>query len=212
MEAKVLLRELREHLKPLNEKILNHPYILEVEKGILPEDRIKTFVINQHYIINGDARSLSLMLSKSKNSEELYFFKIIAEGDIEALNHLLKMAETLGLERLEDYSPIPEAVVYTHYLTALAQFYSSGVQAMALIANLPVWGSNCCRFSKALKEKYQIKETSFLDLFSASTEEMENKALNIIDYYLPEEEKAMRMSATFIQAYELMFWDGIYKR
>jgi hypothetical protein len=39
---------------------------------------------------------------------------------------------------------------------------------------------------------------------------MENKALNIIDCYLPKEEIAMRMSTTFIQAYELMFWDGIY--
>jgi len=210
MEAKVLLKEIRKDLEPLNKKILNHPYILDAEKGVLPEEKIKAFVINQHYIISGDARSLCLMLSRAKGPEEIEFFKTIAEGDIEALNQLLKMARALDVN-LEDSLPIPEAVVYSHYLTALAQFYSSGVQAMALIANLPVWGSNCLRFSKALREKYKISETSFLELFSAPTEEIEEKALSIVEYYLPPEETLMRMSAAFIQTYELMFWDGIYR-
>jgi hypothetical protein len=102
-------------------------------------------------------------------------------------------------------------LAYSHYLSTLGQFASPGVQAIALIANLPVWGSNCGRLSKALRDTYHIEETSFLDLFSASTEGIEAAALGIVDCYLPGQERAMRKAARLIQAYELMFWDGIHK-
>jgi len=213
MQAKLLLEEIRSWLAPLNEKILGHRYIVDAEKGALSLDKIKAFAANQYYILSGDARSLALMLSRTTNLQELGFFENMAKADLDGLRHFLKMTEAVGLssQELEDYIPIPEAVAYTHYLSTLAQFASPGVQAMALIANLPVWGSNCGRLSKALREKYQIKETSFLDLFSASTEGMEAEALQIVDCYLPEEEKHARRAARFIQAYELMFWDGIYR-
>jgi len=213
MQAKLLLEEIRSWLAPLNEKILGHQYIVDAEKGALSLDKIKAFAANQYYILSGDARSLALMLSRTTNLQELGFFENMAKADLDGLRHLLKMTEALGLssQELEDYIPIPEAVAYTHYLSTLAQLASPGVQAMALIANLPVWGSNCGRLSKALREKYQIKETSFLDLFSAPTDGMEAEALQIVDCYLPEEEKHARKAARFIQAYELMFWDGIYR-
>jgi len=213
MQAKLLLEEIRSWLAPLNEKILGHRYIVDAEKGALSLDKIKAFAANQYYILSGDARSLALMLSRTTNLQELGFFENMAKADLDGLRHLLKMTKAVGLssQELEDYIPIPEAVAYTHYLSTLAQFASPGVQAMALIANLPVWGSNCGRLSKALREKYQIKETSFLDLFSASTDGMEAEALQIVDCYLPQEEKHARRAARFIQAYELMFWDGIYR-
>jgi len=212
MEAELLLKEIRSWLAPLNEKILSHLYIVDAERGALSLDKIKAFAANQYYIVSGDSRSLALMLSRSTNLGELRFFEKMAQGDLEGLSHLSKMTEALGFtsRELEDYIPIPEAVAYTHYLSALAQFASPGVQAMALIANLPVWGSNCGRLSKALREKYRIKETSFLELFSAPTEGMEAEALQIIGSYLPEKEKSARRAAKLIQAYELMFWDGIY--
>lgn len=213
MKGEPLLKEVRSGLAPLNEKIINHPYIVDAEKGLLPPNKIRAFAANQYYIVSFDTRSLAVMLSRSRNLEELRFFEKMVKGDLEGLSHLLKMTEALGFTspELEVYAPIPEAVAYTHYLSTLAQFASPGVQAVALVANLPVWGSNCGRLSKALRERYQINETSFLDLFSAPTEGMEADALQIVDCYLPEEEKLARRAARFIQAYELMFWDGVYR-
>ena len=80
---------------------------------------------------------------------------------------------------------------------------------MALIVNLPVWGSNCKRLSKAFKVSYQIEETAFLDLFAQPTGELEQHALSIIGHYLHQETQLQRV-ARLIQAYELMFWNGIY--
>ena len=214
MGAEALLEDIRSWLAPLNERIQNHSYIIDAEKGALSLERIEAFAANQYHIVDGDVRSLALMLSRSTNSGELRFFEEMMKGDLEGLARISRMAEALGLglEELQNYNPIPEALAYSHYLSTLAQFASPGVQAMALIANLPVWGSNCGRLSKTLREKYQIEETSFLDLFSASAEGIEAPALAIADCYLPGEEKSMRAAARLIQAYELMFWDGIYKR
>jgi thiaminase len=213
MGAEALLKDIRSVLAPVNEKIQNHSYIIDAERGTLSKERIEAFAANQYHIVAGDVRSLALMLSRSTNSDELRFFEEMMKGDIEGLARIVRMAEALGLglQELENYNAIPEALAYSHYLSTLGQFASPGVQAMALIANLPVWGSNCGRLSKALRDKYHIEETSFLDLFSASAEGIEAPALGIVDCYLPGQERAMRKAARLIQAYELMFWDGIHK-
>ena len=81
---------------------------------------------------------------------------------------------------------------------------------MALVVNLPVWGSNCNRLSMALKEKYGVDETSFLDLFAQPITEAEKAAAIVIDRYL-DKKKDMEKVAKLIQGYELMFWNGIYR-
>ena len=206
-----ILDEIRSWLAPLNKRILNHPYISEAEKGDLPLGKVEAFVANQYYIIDHDARSLALMASRSKSVDEFEFFNTILNGDAEALPLLIKMSTALGwgLRDLDDYTPIPEAVVYSHYLTSLAHFASPGEQAMALIVNLPVWGSNCKRLSRALKDNYGMEETSFLDIFARPMAESEEAALSVINRYL-NEKKCMRKAARLVQAYELMFWNGIY--
>ena len=205
------LEKTRSWLAPLNTKILNHLYVSEAEQGTLSLDKVKAFAANQYYIISRDAKSLALMVSRSTSSEEFKFFNTVFKGDEEALSLLIAMAEAMGLDAvgLEEYAPIPEAVVYTHYLTALAHFASPGEQAVALIVNLPVWGSNCKRLSKAFRTSYQIEETAFLDLFAQPTKALEKHALSIIDHYLHQETQLQRV-ARLIQAYELMFWNGIY--
>ncbi|MCW4038963.1 MAG: TenA family transcriptional regulator [Candidatus Bathyarchaeota archaeon] len=205
------LEKTRSWLAPLNMKILNHLYVSEAEQGTLSLDKVKAYAANQYYIISRDAKSLALMVSRSTSSEEFTFFNTVFKGDEQAIPLLIAMAETMGLDAvdLEEYTPLPEAVVYTHYLTALAHFASPGEQAVALIVNLPVWGSNCKRLSKAFRASYQIEETTFLDLFAQPTGELEQHALSIIDHYLHQETQLQRV-ARLIQAYELMFWNGIY--
>jgi len=206
------LNEVRSSLAPFNKSILEHPFIIEAEKGTLPLDAINRFVKNQNYIISYDVRSLAFMISRSIRDEELEFFDSVYNGDVQALPLLRRMAQSLGLKiiELDTYVPIPEAVSYAHYLTFLAQFATPGEQTMALVVNLPVWGSNCNRLSKALKEKYGIDETSFLDLFAQPITEAEKAANSVINCYLDMKEEMKRV-AKLIQGYELMFWNGVYR-
>lgn len=206
------LDEVRSSLAPLNKSILEHPFIIEAEEGTLPIEGIKRFVKNQNYIISHDVRSLALMISRSTSKEEFEFFDSVYKGDAQALPLLLNMAQSLELKKidLDVYTPVPEAVSYAHYLTFLAQFATPGEQTMALVVNLPIWGSNCNRLSKALREKYGIDETSFLDLFAQPIPEAEKAATSVINHYL-DKKKNMEKVAKLIQGYELMFWNGIYR-
>jgi len=212
LKAASLLREVREYLAPLNERILRHRYILEAEAGRLTREQIKAFALNQYYIISYDIRSLSLMLARSVTAEEAGFFKNVLDGDMAGLNQLVKLAGSLGVSRkeLESGNVKPEAVAYTHYLAALAGFAQPGEQAMALIVNLPVWGANCVRLAAALRNRYHITETGFLDIFASPLEEAERSAEAVMESYLPRRKEPMKQAATLVQAYELMFWDGIY--
>jgi len=212
LEASSLLREVREYLAPLNERILRHRYITDAEEGMLKPDQIRAFVSNQYYIVSYDIKSLGLMLARSSTGKEADFFKNVLDGDMEGLSRLVKLAQALGLsaEELAGYSAIPGAVAYTHYLVTLASFAQPGEQAMALIVNLPVWGANCVRLSRALRAKYRIDETGFLDIFTSPMEEAEKSASEVIEDYLPQRREHMKRAAALVQAYELMFWDGIY--
>jgi len=207
LKASSLLREVRDYLTPLNELILKHRYILEAEAGQLTREQVKAFALNQYYVISYDIRSLSLMLAHSTTAEEADFFKNVLDGDMEGLNQLVKLADSLGLSRkeLESYSVKPEAAAYTHYLAALASFAQPGEQAMALIVNLPVWGANCVRLAAALRNRYHITETGFLDIFASPMEEAERSAVAVMENYLPQRKAPMKKAATLVQAYELMF-------
>lgn len=206
------LKRTRSWLAPLNVKILQHPYLADAEQGTLPLEKVQAFAANQHYIIRHDAKSLALMASRATTAEAFAFFTAVFQGDAQAIPLVVALADAVGLRLadLTEYPPIPEAVGYAHYLTTLAHGASPGEQAVALIVNLPVWGSNCQRLSTALRAAYHVEETTFLDLFAQPTEALEAQALTIIEDYLPQEAQLRRV-ARLIQAYELMFWDGIYR-
>ncbi|RLE50103.1 MAG: TenA family transcriptional regulator [Candidatus Methanomethylicota archaeon] len=211
-EARRFLEDVRKMLAPLNEKILKHPFITDAEKGSLPFEKILSFIKNQYYIVSRDIKALAAMLSRAKNPDEEWFFQELLKGDIEAFKLLLKMAESLNLSRevLESYHPIPSAVAYTHFLASLALYSSAGEQAMAMVVNLPVWGANCSRLAKALKEKYGAREVSFLELFASPADWLEEAAVKVMEPYIDKERDKMLRAAKLIQAYEAMFWDGVY--
>jgi len=203
-----ILARLREELRQTNEYILNHPLVLEAERGKLSINILKALVINQLYIVPHDLKALSFILSRSRYPDEIEFFKILVDGDYRALHALRKLAEelnvTLDLERI-----VPEAVTYTHYLSWLALNASLGEAAVAMIVNLPVWGSNTARLARALRNIYDVKAVNFFELFSGPYEELEKMSYPIIERYLDMER--YRFVVRMIQTYERMFWDGIYK-
>jgi thiaminase len=207
-----LIRIIRDELKSVNQLILNHKFIVDAENGKLPLDAFKTFVFQEYYIVYHDARSLALMASRARYYDELEFFLELSKGDNEALKLLEKMGRSLGLDTLSlrNIKVIPDAVVYTHYLSWLALYGNPGMQAIALIINLPVWGNNCKKLSEALKNRYGINETEFLDLFAQPYDELEIKGIRIIERYMDDIESLKNVSKA-IQRYELMFWDAIYK-
>lgn len=203
------MNSLRRELETLNAEILGHPYLRDAEQGALPREKIEKFVVNQLYIIPHDLRSLSHLLSRVSEVDEMAFFKVAVDADYAAVSELLKLARELGIGVEQAVEADPEAVAYTHYLAWLASYATPGQAAVALVVNLPVWGRAVGRLGKALREKYGIKETGLFDLFARDYSEFERMAYPIIERY--EDMEGYRLVARMIQRYEKMFWDAIYK-
>jgi thiaminase len=210
--ASNFLQNLRQQLSKENEKILNHEFVKDAEDGRLSVEKVKLFVTQQYYTINYDLRSLAAMLSKSRNDDEVDFFRMLLDADREALRRLMLLSRELGLRQVDlDFAVIlAGAASYTHYLSWLANYANAGEQAAALTVNLPVWGSNCKRLGNALRTKYGVKETGLFELFSGPTEAIDAPALKIMDNCLDKHSSSMERCARLIQAYELSFWDTVY--
>lgn len=208
MLSRKLLDETRSELEPLNESVRNHPLLADAESGRLPLDVVKLLVENQLYIVHHDIRNLAIMTAKTTSHDEASYFTKLQNGDLQAYDLLLKMAEELNISNPRIS---PNAVAYTHYLAWLALYANPGEQAFAVIVNLPVWGAACGRLAKALKQNYAVKNVGFLEFFSETPAWVEEDGLKIVEKYVAASRQRMKTIAKTIQRYEAMFWDAVYR-
>lgn len=183
-----MLSEIRREISEVNSKIISNELFDSIET-------LKLFYDQQWYIVNYDLRSLSIMLARAKEQDEIDFFIGMINGDYEGLKILRKVAE----KKME---PLPEVVSYTHYLSWLANYANPGEQALALVVNMPIWSYNCSRLAEKFKGKY---DTRFLELFS-KVNINEDSVEKIIERY--NSDRYLQI-AKMIQFYELQFWKGL---
>jgi thiaminase len=211
-ELRIFYHEVRRSLNDLEDSILNHNILRDAESGRLTMDHIKRFAINQWYIVNHDLRSLAVMLSRSRDLEELEYFKEAVDADYKALKSLADLLEELGIRvaRPAEMSILPAAVAYTHYISWLAHYSSIGVIAFAFAVNFPVWGQVSTKFGDSIGRIYRVKNLGFFQVFRPPYERFIERSLSIASKYYPEEKRDMITASRNIQAYEKMFWDSIY--
>ena len=94
--------------------------------------------------------------------------------------------------------------------------YASDAEiAAAYLVNFPAWGQNCGRLSDILKKRFGLvdKEVAFFDLFASPPATFEANALSVIQNGLDcgAEPHLIRRAARLLQAYELMYWDTLYR-
>jgi thiaminase len=211
-----LLREIKDLLRPLEEKILQHPYLADLEGKKIGREKLKYFVGEQHHIISSDLRSVGLLLSRHGLPPRREFFWMVLQGEVEALKALDQFASALGVsaQELEGYEPLPEAQAYKAYMAWLSLYGNAAEAAGAFLANFPAWGANCGRMKKALMEGYGFKgkDLYFLELFSTPVADFEEKARLVIDDGISHgvKPKAIKEASRMLQGYELMFWDALH--
>jgi hypothetical protein len=212
-----ILREIKDLLRPLEEKIHGHPYLADLEGRKIGREKLKYFVGEQHHIITSDLRSVGLLLSRHGLPPGRDFFWMVLQGETEALKGLGRFVSALGIpdEELEAYEPLPEAQAYKAYMAWLSLYGSGAEVAGAFLSNFPAWGTNCGRMNKALMEGYGFKgeDLSFFELFSTPVADFEEKARLVIDAGISQgvEPKAIKEASRMLQGYELMFWDALYR-
>jgi thiaminase len=217
INAKALLNEIGKELQPVTEQLLHHSYIEALEQGKLGREHLRLFGGEQYAIIGSDLRSAAHLVNRFGGSPSRDFFLGILQGEKAAWDALLIFVSALGLTAadLQAHEPLAGAHAYTCYMAWLALYASDAEIAAAYLVNFPAWGQNCGRLSRILKERFGLgeKEVAFFDLFASPPTTFEANALSVIQQGLDRgtEPRLVQRAARLLQAYELMYWDTLYR-
>ena len=215
--AKALLEGIRQDLQPVTEQLLGHPYVKALEEGQIGREKLRLFAGEQYSIIASDLKSVAYLLSRFGSAPSRDFFLGILHGERAAWDALLTFVNALGLSeaQLSEHEPAAGAHAYTCYMASLALYASDAEIAAAYLVNFPAWGQNCGRLSRILKERFGMgeKEVAFFDLFASPPTIFEADALKVIQQGLDRgiEPSLIQRAARLLQAYELMYWDTLYR-
>ena len=213
-DAKEVVEEIRMDLRPLDEKILGHPYIMALNEGKLPLDSLRAFAGQQYHIITSDLRSIAGLLSRHGQLPSRPWLLAVLQGEAAALDALFTFAKKLSMSEsdLKTFEPIPTAHAYCTYVAWLGMYGSDGELAGAFLVNFAAWGANCGKMSKALQDRYGLtkEEVAFFELFSQMPP-AEKQVLKVIQGALDRgiEPALIHRAARMLQTYELMFWDAM---
>ena len=217
VDAKALSEAIRQDLQIVTEQLLCHPYVQALEEGKIGRENLRLFAGEQYNTIASDLKSVAYLVSRFGSAPSRDFFLGILQGERAAWDALLTFAHALGLSetQLREHEPLPGSHAYTCYMAWLALYASDTEIAAAYLINFPAWGQNCGRLSRILKERFGLgeKEVAFFDLFASPPATFEANALSVIQQGLDRgtEPRLIQRAARLLQAYELMYWDTLYR-
>lgn len=222
------------------EKLSNHPFLIDAEKGSLAMPQKRAFVCEQLAIQRSDAvsfaflaghmefrpKSLTTATAPSPINGPYYkeyedLFQFLLGGELYAANLLLDHARYLGLEgeaamaSCQRVSPLAQA--YPSYWARLALSRQRSAGAAACAVNFPAWGTMCGRLAKAYGKADQslpadggCKELAFIQFFATPIENLNELAAAVM---MQDEEityEEVAEHVRLLQEYELLFWDACY--
>ena len=214
--ASELVTSLRRDLAPVAERIRNHPYILSLDRGDVPRDKLAIVAGEQYFTIKNDLRSFAVLLSRQQDVRLMRFVTASVNYEAAALDALFDFATALGLSEddLQAYQPLAGAHAYTSFLGLTAFYGSVAEMAAAYVVDLDGWGGNCGAMSRILKQRYGFDEAQvrFFDHFAAEDPEFEPRSFEVIDTGLAQgvEPRDIARTARLMLEYELMYWDALH--
>jgi thiaminase len=216
LQTPQLIEDIGRELQPANERLVRHPYVQALETAQVPREKLRLFAGEQYSIIGSDLRSVAHLVSRFGGEPSRDLFLGVLQGERAAWDGLLAFARALGVSEtdLQAYEPLPAAHAYTTYMAWLALYGSAAEVAAAYLVNFPAWGQNCGRLSRALQERYGLREpeVAFFDLFASPVAGFEENALAVIEHGLTRagDPRRVRRAARLLQSYELLYWDTLY--
>jgi pyrroloquinoline quinone (PQQ) biosynthesis protein C len=215
MTVDALIEAIAAELRPVEERLLGHPYIEALAAGRVPREQLRLIAGEQYAIIASDLRSVAHLVGRFGGTDDLQFFLDVLAGERAAWEGLRAFARALGLSEadLQAYEPLPGAHAYACYMAWLALYGSAAEVAAAYLVNFPAWGRNCGRLSQILEDRYGLAKADlvFFDGFAAPAPEFERSAAEVIRRGLAAgvDERAIRRAARLLQGYELLYWDTL---
>jgi len=213
-----VFQQIRKALKPIEAKLLDHPFVKKVEAGKYSKVQVAVLPLEEYHIVSSDLASSKHLYGRFQEAPSGAFFRELVENEQYAQGHIRKLVEALGCEisTLEEHEPDPRCQVYPSYFARLALHGSEAEVLVAFASNFSVWWSACKRVAEALAGSYGVprEAVAFLNPLheipppDAPFDEL---TLEAIRRGLKQgvAEKALIRVALHIQSYEQWFWDAL---
>ncbi len=166
-DAAELMRDIRESLRDLDARLLDHPFLSALERGELREEALRSIAALWEQAIVSDLRASALMVQRFGHTPARDFLNGVLQTEFASLAGLRPMLQKFGLSREEvaRYEPSFEGMAFSHQMAWLAVFGSVAEFTVMLLATAPTWEANCARMGRALRAKHGFteQETAFLE-------------------------------------------------
>lgn len=201
-------------IEPIYQKILNMPFIEELQKGTLPLEKFQFYMGQDSFYLENFARSLALIGARAHRVSHALDFIRFAEGAIvvEKALHDSYFKE-FGLSQRGSIEPTTH-----HYINFLKSTSALDQVEIAMAAVLPCFwiyqevGDSIYKNQLSEDNPYQ----KWIDTYAGKEfKELVIKAKNICDSVAencsPQQQE--RMTQAFVEAskLEFMFWDSAYQ-
>ncbi|MFI9031243.1 transcriptional regulator [Streptomyces sp. NPDC053560] len=190
-----------------------------IAAGEAPREVFATLALEQHHVITSDRRSFRHLAGRAAAEPPVAaFFTFLADGERVALEHVRTLATACGLTEREtaEYEPRPGCQAYPAYAAWLALGAEPADAVLAFAANFTAWGGYCRAVGQAMRHRYGFTDEAcaFFDFFAAPAPELTDRTLTALQHALDaatlDHTRALRYGR-LLQAYELMFWEGLGK-
>jgi thiaminase/transcriptional activator TenA len=111
-------------IEPLRRAILEHPFLLGLVDGTLPEDRFRAYIIQDSLYLLSYARTLSALAARAPSPADTAFLASCAAEAIaveQALHAELLDLLALTSEEVQTATPGPTTLAYTSFMSATVQ-------------------------------------------------------------------------------------------
>lgn len=209
--ASTLVAEIREGLRPVDERIRAHPYLAALEEGAVARESLAAFAGEQRAIIASDLLSFAHLVGRCPFSPTRDFFVGMMQGEQEALDALQAFAAAVGFA--EPYEPRSGCQAYPAFVAQLTRDGHPAEVAGAFLVNLEAWGANCARMRDALRRRYGLDDAAvaFFELFATPPPGFAGEATAVIEAGLRGSADPVRVAraARLLQELELLYWDSL---
>ena len=206
------LKELGDAVKPIYQRIISHPFNLELAEGTLAEEKFR-FYLSQDVVYIGEySRTLAAIAAKAPDHDQLMEFIAFAkEGlEIERVLHEEYM-QLFRVGKAEDIALSTEA--YSNFLLATAAYKSFPEAVSALLPCF--WLYNEVAVHIHQKARQENKYQKWIDTYAGAEFDQTTQRLKEITRKLADDNTHItreKMKEQFLRSakYEWFFWDSAY--
>lgn len=201
-------------IEPIYYAVLEHPFIVELAEGTLPEE-VFLFYLKQDTLYLADfSRALSMAGIRADTTEQMFdFFRFAGETvTVERQLHE-SFYEKHGVKM--DVSKSPSCFAYTNFLLATAAVKDNAVNIAALLPCFWIYREVGMEIYKKASDENPYKH--WIDTYAGEEfNRSVSRAIEITDEVARSESESRKveMEQAFVRSTQLewMFWDSAYRQ